>query len=294
MPKRAESSAEVLIIEAHQCVVMGGKTLPVAVPTIQECGVTCVALNSCDHWLNKIVGNRCRGDPSLVVKEFVDGVLDALQSEPSGEAPSNPTAAAGQGASPVKVVGTKRDVFGFNADSDEEELAARSIKPGKKARVPKGGAKLRSELKTVKFRGLEITVKKRDKGRGLAVPLEGETLLTILKHLRSSKEKGVPSSDSPKKARREENLGNREDEDAGRLCWVFKQTGYSIFYVDDEGKQHRLSDGLKVSRHDHLGQRLSVEAFKEARDVALSKARALWNRLDKSDSQRYEIATVEG
>ena len=138
MPKRALPGADELNVEAFQCVAMGARSMLVPVPTIQECGVTCVPINSTDHWLSKIVGNRCRGDAGLVVKEFVDGVLDAIKSAPALEAPSEPIAGGGQGESPGKTDMKGCAAIGLNSDSDEDELAARPGDTGKKARVPKG------------------------------------------------------------------------------------------------------------------------------------------------------------
>ena len=47
--------------------------------------------------------------------------------------------------------------------------------------------------------------------------------------------------------------------------------------------------GLKVPRFDVTGDALTGCAFQKARERMLIKARALWDELDKSDAQRYEL-----
>ena len=44
-----------------------------------------------------------------------------------------------------------------------------------------------------------------------------------------------------------------------------------------------------MPRFDATGEALAGSAFQKARECMLSKARALWNELDKSDAQRYEL-----
>ena len=99
------------------------------------------------------------------------------------------------------------------------------------------------ELHTISCRGMELTVKARDKIRGIAVPLEGPTLLVILKHLRERVSAGaVPEPDLAKSALRKEAMSNREDEDAGRLCWKSGESAYQIMWQDEDGKTHRRTN----------------------------------------------------
>ena len=78
-----------------------------------------------------------------------------------------------------------RAAMGLDSDSDEDALVETPMDTDKNASARRRkDATLRAELKTISFRGLELTVKARDKGRGLAVPLEGDTLSAILKHMR--------------------------------------------------------------------------------------------------------------
>ena len=246
MPKRKQAPAlDDMRVEKIDCVILGRKVQPVPIPTIKECGVTCVPLNSTDHWLTQVASGRCRGDASLVVKEFVEDVLSVLlAAEGAGESPPTPrgrslAAAGGARESPPEPKG--RAAMGLDDDSDEAELAlVPSELPHKKAR--KNAAK---ELRTISCRGMELTVKARDKIRGIAVPLEGPTLMAILKHLRERMTTGeIPEPDAAKSALRKEALANREDEDKGRLCWKSGESAYQIMWQDEDGKTHRKDERL--------------------------------------------------
>ena len=145
----------------------------------------------------------------------------------------------GAGESPPKPKG--RAAMGLDDDSDEADLAlVPSEPPPKKAR--KNAAK---ELRTISCRGMELTVKARDKIRGIAVPLEGPTLMAILKHLRERMTTGeIPEPDAAKSALRKEALENRVHEDKGRLCWKSGESAYQILWQDEDGKTHRRTKRL--------------------------------------------------
>ena len=78
MPKRKVIDADDLKVESVPCIVIGATKPPVPIPLLVECGVTCVAINSTDVWLNKVVGDRIRSDKHFVIKDFIAGVLSAL------------------------------------------------------------------------------------------------------------------------------------------------------------------------------------------------------------------------
>ena len=138
---------------------------------------------------------------------------------------------------------------------------------------------------------MELRFKPRWKCHGIAVPLEGDYLLQILKHLRKQLIEGdVPEPDAKKSERRKANLGHRDDGDAGRIRWDFPTHSYQVVYADAEGKQHKVAKPFKVPRTDALGNVLDSKTFTEARVAALHKARAFWNTHDKSSMDRYEQA----
>ena len=212
MPKRSGSAhAGAIRVEHVACVTRGDKSQPLPVPTITECGVTCVPINSSDAWLNKIVGERTRGDGQLVVKEFVDDILVELArvQEAAMQTEEGSSGAKGSDAAEEPL---GRSAMGLDDDSEEEALAEMPM--GKPARVRKNTKQ--AELRTVSFRGMELTVKARDRGRGIAVPLEGETLVKILNHLRDYMCAGeVPAMNPSKAKRRNEVVSCRGDEDGG-------------------------------------------------------------------------------
>ena len=80
-----------------------------------------------------------------------------------------------------------------------------------------------------------MTVKVREKGRGIAVPLEGASLSTILRHLREQVLAGDPPVEVAKSRSREDVRACRDDADAGRLRWSFLDSSYQIFYADEKG-----------------------------------------------------------
>ena len=90
-------------------------------PVVEERGETLVALQASADWLTKIVGMGCRGDSHLVVKEFIDGVLNTL----SGERPEADDAAMEAEERSSTAAGSApagepkgRAAMGLNEDSD--------------------------------------------------------------------------------------------------------------------------------------------------------------------------------
>ena len=286
MPKRGQAPAlDDMKVEKVDCLIMGHKAPAVPLPTIKECGVTCVPINGSDHWLTQVVSGRCRGDASLVAKEFIDEVLSVLgTADCDGGETGGKNAVAAEDAGASSHTPKGRAAMGLDDDSDEAELAVVPSGPPRKARKH-----LLKELRTISCRGMELTVKARDKIRGIAVPLEGPTLLVILRHLRERVSAGeVPEPDLAKSAQRKEAMSNRADEDAGRLRWLSGESAYQIMWQDGDGKVHRRTKGLQVPRQDIDGKLLSADAFRAKRMQMLHKARAMWNDLDKTITPRYK------
>ena len=231
MPKRKPPiDADAMRIEKHPCVIWGSKRNIVPIPLIQECGVTCVAINSFDHWLNKVVADRCRGDSCLIVKEFVDDLIRTLEGV--REAPVENTERSvcpDEGAS-TDAPAKGRAAMGLDSDSDEEVLAETPVDDKTSRKKPV--CSLRSELQTVSFRGLELTAKTRDKGRGIAVPVEGDSLKNILLYLQQKVSAGpVPKQDEEKAKARAMAAECRDDVDAGRVRWVFGECSHHVTYT---------------------------------------------------------------
>ena len=287
MPKRV-LDIDAIKVEKVLCVLLSPKSQPLPISYITECGVTCVPINSADPWLNKVLGDRCRGDAQLVVKQFVAEVFELLASQTKERSFVDDTkerSLVSEGGAPIEAL-IGRAAMGLDSDSDEEELAlvpAEVVKPKRGRKLDKD-----KEFRTISIRGMDLTVKLRDKCKGIAVPLEGDTLLMILRHLREQVYAGeVPEPDPVKSARRHEVKGCKEDEDTGRVRWMYAECSYQIMFEDAVGKSHRVTTGLKVSRTDNVGALREPAAFQEARLRMLHKARALWNEEDKTDAVRY-------
>ena len=82
---------------------------------------------------------------------------------------------------------------------------------------------------------MEMTVKARGKGRVMAVPWEGASLPTILRHLREQVLAGDAPVEVAKSTSRQDVRACRDDADAGRLRWSFLDSSYQIFYADEKG-----------------------------------------------------------
>ena len=85
MPKRKVIDADDLKVESVPYSAIGAKKPPVPIPFLVECGATCVAINSTDVWLNKVVGDRIRSDKHFIIKDFIVVVLSALSKERPAE-----------------------------------------------------------------------------------------------------------------------------------------------------------------------------------------------------------------
>lgn len=94
--------------------------------------------------------------------------------------------------------------------------------------------------------------------------------------------------DEGARRRRRVVLESRDDVDGGRIRWLFSPGCYQVWYEGEDGKMHQTTKGLRVARADPLGQPLRSDIFKKAKDLALHKARALWNECDRSEAHRYD------
>ena len=139
---------------------------------------------------------------------------------------------------------------------------------------------------------MKLTVKLRQHARrdrrGVLIPIDGESLLHVVKYLRELVLRGgLPERGEQRAAARAAVHSERETQDRGKVIWLFGQNSFLITYRDSQGKAHQTCKDLKVNREDHLGRTLAITQFKEAKDTMLLKARKLWNELDKSDAARY-------
>ena len=287
MPARKAVGALAVEIAQKPCVVLGTgrKTILVAIPSFVECGIVCAAINATGTWLNKVVGEKGRADSQVVIKEFVDGLVEKMQRDAvsEGQAASS-VGEEGRGESSVVKSQCGRGAMGLDEDSDEEVLKVVSCgRQGGSSAKRQRTTGPRSVWKTVKYREMELVVKLREKGRGIVVPVDGPTLPDMVSNMRTMVQAGEqPIPDLGKQKRRQEALKARDPTDGGRLRWDSAKTTYIIKYINEQGAMRTTSKTLGVPR---------VNAFSAAKFVALNKARALWNARDCSGAPRFKVGS---
>ena len=107
---------------------------PSPIPTRTEGGRPCVATNTTDIWLRKAVGDRARGDPHLVTKQFVEELCKALDNPQKNVE----EARASHDAQGVDIAPRGRDAMGLGDDSEEEMLVESRLPraPSKRSQEP--------------------------------------------------------------------------------------------------------------------------------------------------------------
>ena len=110
MPKRvAPPVVDDIKVEQAHCVMMGNRSQPLR-------GVRCAN----QFLLRRVVGDRTRGDATMVVKKFVDEAIQAMQQQAASEAEERSLVVADK--APVEVP-KGRVAMGLDTDSDEGVLA---------------------------------------------------------------------------------------------------------------------------------------------------------------------------
>ena len=263
-----------------------GQTAPVLLPTVIDCGVTCICVNGSAGWLSQLL-SRGKQDADCVgvVQAFCEEVYTALRVQGRGSSDLVPVAgAAGQG-----VPGKGRSALGLDDDSDEETLAAADgshVSPTKRPRLTPQPS---NDWRTVAINGLEITAKRRARGHGLLVPLVGDRLLAMVQHLNERLLSQDTTSPKKRLQRKESDPSTnaRGDLDMGRVKWLFGTHQWQILWVDTDGKHHSCTKGLMVPRFAFDGSPLGGERYRSIREELLTVARKRWNDLDQSDKPRY-------
>ena len=80
----------------------------------------------------------------------------------------------------------------------------------------------------------------------------------------------------------------RDKSDFACVFYRYDRQCYRVRFMDDEGVVREKSDAsLHVPHADHDGRILSVDELNASREGAHTRARLMWNRLDKSDRPRF-------
>ena len=283
--------AEELLFEMVPAISSGADSAPVLIPTIMDGHVRCVPVTVRAGWLTQLVEQKRRTrDSKAVVLEFCDQVETALKALAPADAPSN-TSPAGddsQDSGPLK----GRAALGLDEDSDEEVLARADT--GSTASKPKKLKAAVQDFVSVKVNGFVVTVKRKYRGRGLLMPLDGPKIVGLVRHLQRRAD-GDERRDPPKKALKRQHSDTAAalttDEDHGRLKWLFGTHQWQVLYTDESGRQRSCTKGLVVPRADIDGHALSESAFRRQRARLLQRARIRWNELDKTTAERYDVSS---
>ena len=141
---------------------------------------------------------------------------------------------------------------------------------------------------------MELTVKRRPRGFGFVVPLEGESLPRILSYLRGTiiMAEAVARSKGPWRPRDPEAHGG-DDEDKGRVRWHFGTRSWQVLYEDAAGVRHSLSKGFHAPTPSVYGNVLDAAGYAQLRGSLLKKARDTWNQLDESGADRYPASMLQ-
>ena len=125
--------------------------------------MSCVAINGYDSWINQIVEGANRGIFRQNIVACQSDVLAKIKEESSsGEESVRSSDDGTAGAVPLK----GRAALGVEDDSDEEELVEATKKPSRTK-----AARNAPEFQTIEIEYMQITVQRRQRGRGFVVPL---------------------------------------------------------------------------------------------------------------------------
>lgn len=297
--RRGDSGEEVPAIQVASlpCVVGGKSGRPECLPVETVDARQCVALNAFEPWLNRVLAGHARdssGQCADVVARFVAEVYVGLGGNTSGKGADGDTRGGESclASPPLEEPARGRAALGLDSDSDQEQLVALGEDPSPRASRPRAGPP--AAWSTVSIRGKEVTVRKRPRGRGILLPLDGPDLPAVLGFLLEDMRQCVPEKQRPEKRRR----ANRQavdllPEDKGKVVWLTAQASWQIVFTKQDGCTSRMTRHLAVPEHDAAGRDLDPTAREDARRILLLTARRRWNELDCSDRPRYSSDLCE-
>ena len=175
-----EEENSLLRVVRLPCLIGGQLKNPIVLPVIEEAGVQCVGINAWAAWLCQFLEGKTKAQCRSNVVRLVDELIDALKTNSDAEETSakaddmNPSerseTSARAGETSARAGEMKgRAALGLEDDSDEEQFLQQQ--PCKKARR----VKIPSDFQTISFNGMEITAKPRHRGRGVVIPVDGES-----------------------------------------------------------------------------------------------------------------------
>ena len=289
---------------------------PLVLPTEVVEGRTCVALCAFEPWVNKALCGSARGACSEVVGGFIQEVYAALgyecaQKSSEDEAASGASGGEsggscfgargggsclenrGGGSCPASPAAEKalsgRAALGLDDDSDMEALVAlgEDTKPSSRKSL-----KPPAVWSTVAVRGEELTLRRRPRGRGLLLPLDGPELPLVFGMLMADMAAQAKAG-APKRQRADRSAVELVECDLGRVLWLPSQAAWQVVFRDADGAIRRTQKGFKVPTAGVAGVKLTAEQRDAARRSLLVLARQRWNQLDASTAERYKAVLLE-
>ena len=289
MPKRKVMDVQPMTLESRQCIFGGACGVPVILPIVQEGGVSCLTLNGYDNWLNLVVEGVTRGKYSQNVIDFLDELRDKLSKNGQSTSPGRgESCAAEDGESCATPLGKEkpglgRAALGLDSDSDEEDLGEAC--PVQQKKTPRSR---NNDFQTVQVQDFTLVVKRRSRGKGILVRMDGSDWMDVLSFLRNKASQRDHSDNGKRPYRKQGDAAGAGD--GKRLRWNFQKSAYEIRYCDVDGQFHSTTKGFCVNRVKFDGTALSPAEFSVAQDVVRSKAMRAWNELDKTTTtERFDV-----
>ena len=290
-------------IQDVMCIRTGSKRQRAWIPIKTEMigGRDCVKLNGTKNkWaVNALVQakqGRDSGDAHLVLQAFEEDVRSRSEGADPGIADDSAASSQERVRSPKKQRLT-------DSDSEvEKQHEDSSQSPSERVNVKKGNKK--KSLTEVGFMAMRINDNEFQvgfhRGPGLILPADLATLDCVINHLNAFYEplltagRGIVTKksdatnvleDSPPGISKKKGTS----ELTNRIRYDMKRSAYIVVYSGADSTIKRCSKGLEVPHADITGKPMDQTTYASAKLAVMEKAKKIWNKLDQSDTQRFNL-----
>jgi hypothetical protein len=265
-------------VKEQPCLSDGVNKVSVPLPVFDLHGESCVAFNSSAAWIGLALEGRTRMEHTALISDFVDASIRTLP-------PLLASVGDSPGADDMDPRG--RSALGIDDDTDEEELHDDMVVTGGKRKR----LKLPTEFISTVVDGVTFRARRRQKGPGMLVAVQGPGLTSILQYMYVKLQAGDAIAISQKRVVDGERMRARaalNDVDKGRINWSFRAVpGWAIHYVEKDGQLKSITKGYTVPRADFDGRMFTAVEYAIRRQAVLLRARACWDITDCSTGKRY-------
>ena len=300
-PKRKlkrQVSKEVLpvAVKAVKCIRGGVCKRWQVVDLVTVMGHECVSVGSTQRWLHTLLAGQLHQSPFHgATNNFVTECAEAARTqqgvphEPAASsqgtsAPCNGPVASSSGAAPSDgALKGKGAVFSEESESDVERPA--------KIRKPRQHTASRARgLSQIVVRGMQVLCA-CGPGRRVLVPVGDDSVHRIVQHL-------IPRSGEPAREEVSPFTQLLRDSDGRYISWrappasshdavpAQHRGSWKIAYTNETGQTVQSQCGLAVPTMDLAGNPLGQQELVQAALRVLTKARRMWNTMDKSAAPR--------